>query len=77
MDIEATRTLVYGLIAKILSTPPEEITPDARLREDLDADSLDFAELTVALSEHGIHLDKAHVRESVTVEALVTLAGAA
>ncbi|WP_411107236.1 acyl carrier protein [Streptomyces sp. cmx-4-9] len=77
MEIEATRELVHGLIAKILSAPPEKITPDARLREDLDADSLDFAELTAALAEHGIHLDKAHVREAVTVEALVTLAGAA
>ena len=42
---------VRSLIAQGLNINEEKITPEASLREDLSADSLDVVELTMALEE--------------------------
>ncbi|NBE97099.1 acyl carrier protein [Nonomuraea sp. KC401] len=44
-------TVVREHCAQILKVDPARVTGDALLREDLEADSLDLAELHVALEE--------------------------
>jgi acyl carrier protein len=44
-------TLVRDTCAHVLKADPGRVTAEARLREDLDADSLDLAEIHVALEE--------------------------
>ncbi|MFD3583629.1 acyl carrier protein [Streptomyces sp. NPDC058683] len=46
------------LCARVLSVPEEELVPQARLVADLEADSLDFAEMEAALEDvFGLKLD--------------------
>lgn len=40
------------LIVEVLHCPPGDVTPEARLREDLGADSLNAVELVMALEEY-------------------------
>lgn len=42
---------VREVCVEILGVPADEVTPQALLREDLEADSLDFAELVMALED--------------------------
>ena len=42
---------VLGVLVEQLGVPEEQITPDASLMEDLGADSLDIAEITLAVEE--------------------------
>ncbi len=42
---------VKGIIIELLGAAPEKITPEARFREDLEADSLDLVELIMAFEE--------------------------
>ena len=42
---------VAAIVADILSVEPDKITPDARFREDLGADSLDLVELVMAFED--------------------------
>ena len=42
---------VAAIVADILSVEPDKITPDARFREDLGADSLDLVELIMEFEE--------------------------
>jgi acyl carrier protein len=42
---------VETIVADILSVEPDKITPDARFREDLGADSLDLVELIMAFED--------------------------
>ncbi len=42
---------VRDVIVEVLGVPPEKVTPEARFREDLEADSLDLVELIMALEE--------------------------
>ncbi|GAA1650784.1 hypothetical protein GCM10009733_054780 [Nonomuraea maheshkhaliensis] len=51
MSDEEITTLVRERCASILKVHPSRVTEDARLREDLEADSLDLAELHVVLEE--------------------------
>jgi acyl carrier protein len=37
---------VKGIIADVLALEPEEVTPDARFREDLGGESIDFLDLS-------------------------------
>src|SRR5262249_23039199 len=48
---EEIMTVVRERCASILRIDPSRVTEDARLQEDLEADSLDLAELHVALEE--------------------------
>ena len=42
---------VKGIIVDLLGVEPEQVTPEARFREDLEADSLDLVELIMAFEE--------------------------
>jgi acyl carrier protein len=42
---------VKSVIVELLGVEEEEITPDSRFREDLEADSLDLVELIMAFEE--------------------------
>jgi acyl carrier protein len=40
-----------GIIVDLLGVDPDKVTPEARFREDLEADSLDLVELIMAVEE--------------------------
>ena len=42
---------VKEIIVDLLGVEPDQVTPEARFREDLEADSLDLVELIMALEE--------------------------
>ncbi len=42
---------VKGIIVELLGADPSKVTPEARFREDLEADSLDLVELIMAFEE--------------------------
>lgn len=42
---------VKKIVVDLLGVEPDQITPEARFREDLEADSLDLVELIMALEE--------------------------
>ncbi|NPA90257.1 MAG: acyl carrier protein [Chloroflexi bacterium] len=42
---------VKAIIVEQLGVEPDKVTPDARFREDLEADSLDLVELIMAFEE--------------------------
>ena len=42
---------VQKIIVDLLGVEPEKVTPEARFREDLEADSLDLVELIMAFEE--------------------------
>ena len=46
-----TETRVRGIIVELLGVEEEQVTPEARFREDLEADSLDLVELIMAFEE--------------------------
>ena len=47
----STMERVTDIIVELLGVDPESVTPDARFREDLEADSLDLVELIMAFEE--------------------------
>lgn len=48
---EETFNAVKAIIADLLGVDPEKITPAARFREELEADSLDLVELIMAFED--------------------------
>ena len=48
---EDTLSRVQNIIVDLLGVEEEEVTPDARFREELEADSLDLVELIMAFEE--------------------------
>ncbi len=42
---------VKNIIVDLLGVEPDKVTPDAKFREDLDADSLDLVELIMGFEE--------------------------
>ena len=48
---EDTFTRVKNIIVELLGVDPAKVTPEARFREDLEADSLDLVELIMSLEE--------------------------
>lgn len=59
---------VKQIIAGKMSISEEEITVDTKLKEDLQADSLDMVELVMAAEEEfGVEIEEDAVREFVTV----------
>lgn len=46
-----TETRVTGIIVQLLGVDDEQVVPEARFREDLEADSLDLVELIMAFEE--------------------------
>jgi acyl carrier protein len=51
MDTEEIYQAVSEVCAEILGVSPDAVTASALLRDDLGADSLDFAELAMALED--------------------------
>jgi len=48
---EETFNAVKAIISDLLGVDPEKITPEARFREELEADSLDLVELIMAFED--------------------------
>lgn len=60
---------IRDVIVETLNCDSDRVTPDARLREDLGADSLAAVELVMALEEStGITVDDALLNTFVTVQ---------
>ena len=58
-----------SLLAKILEVPEKDILPSAYLVEDLDADSVDLVEISLALEEEfGVHVTDDEFMQMLTVE---------
>ncbi len=51
VDKQDVEKRVREIIIELLGVKKEQVTPDARFREDLEADSLDLVELIMALEE--------------------------
>ena len=65
MEIEKIR----DIIATTLNLDPEEVTPDKSFAEDLDADSLDLAEIIMASEdEFGVTIPDEILEKVVTVQ---------
>ena len=65
MEIERIR----DIIATTLNMDPEDVTPDKSFAEDLDADSLDLAEIIMAIEdEFGISIPDEILEKVVTVQ---------
>ncbi len=47
----STEERVKDIIVELLGVAPEKVVPEARFREDLEADSLDLVELIMAIEE--------------------------
>lgn len=64
---------VKGIIANLLGADEEKITPTARFREDLEADSLDLVELIMAFEdEFGGEISDEDAQKITTVGEAVT-----
>ena len=65
MEIEKIR----DIIATTLNLDPEEVTPDKSFAEDLDADSLDLAEIIMAIEDaFGVTIPDEILEKVVTVQ---------
>jgi acyl carrier protein len=59
---------IRGIIVDLLGVEPEKVTPEARFREDLEADSLDLVELVMAFEEEfGGEISDEDVQQITTV----------
>jgi acyl carrier protein len=52
MDRSDALATMKEVAAEVLSVDPDQVTEEARFKEDLDADSLDLVELVMGLEEH-------------------------
>ena len=60
---------IKEIIASALNLDPEEITPDKSFSDDLDADSLDLAEIIMAIEdEFGVTIPDEALEKVVTVQ---------
>ncbi|MBP5153573.1 MAG: acyl carrier protein [Lachnospiraceae bacterium] len=60
---------VKEIVAKVLNLDPEEITPEKSFMEDLEADSLDLAEIIVSIEEEfGVSVPDETLEKIVTVQ---------
>lgn len=63
---------VQGIICDTLDVEADQITMDANLKEDLDADSLDAVEVIMAIEdEYGVDIDDDAIPNITTVSDLV------
>ena len=68
MDIESIIAKVDGILIEEFELSPEDVVPEARLREDLELDSLDGMDLMVALEkEFGVRVDEKRLMTLTTV----------
>jgi acyl carrier protein len=72
MEIEEIFQATTEVCAEILGVSEDSVTPSASLRDDLDADSLDFAELAMALEDRtGVHIPDGGFADVKTVQDVV------
>jgi acyl carrier protein len=68
MDREEVTTLVRDHLVTELEVKPDQIRPETRFREDLDADSLDLYELLMELEDrYGLRVSEEEAAEIQTV----------
>jgi acyl carrier protein len=69
MDNEEAFERFRTCTVEVLQVEPQQVTPDARFGEDLDADSLDLVELVMALEERfDITVEESELEGVETVE---------
>lgn len=69
---------VKQIIASTLHVSEDRVVPDARLAEDLKADSLDLAELVIAVEqEYGFTIADSEARKIKTVRDVIAYVAAA
>lgn len=69
--LSATRLKIVELISIQMIVDETEVTPGTRLSEDLNADSMDFVELTMVLEdEFNIEIDDEAAEKLLTVESI-------
>ena len=60
---------IREIVARVLNLDVEDVTPDKAFAEDLDADSLDIAEIVIAIEdEFGITVPDEALEKVVTVQ---------
>jgi acyl carrier protein len=68
--------LITLTIAENLAIDPQDVTPQANLKDNLGADSLDLIEIFNVLEEEtGKQIPKDSIREATTVQDIVDLLG--
>jgi acyl carrier protein len=61
------------LISDQLNVDADSVTPDAKFKEDLEADSLDLFELVMALEEeYGVEIPSEDLENILTVQDIIT-----
>jgi len=64
------RARIIGVIADRLDVRPEALTPETSLVDDLEADSLDLADLALTLEEHfAIRIPEEDIPQMLTIGA--------
>jgi acyl carrier protein len=68
MDRLTNLAVLREVVAEVLAIDPESVVEEAALREDLKADSLDLAEIVMALQDRlGVSLPEQGLKEITTV----------
>jgi acyl carrier protein len=68
---------IKAVIVEVLGVAPEKVTPEADLREDLEADSLDLVELIMAFEDKfGVEIPDEDAQQINTVGEAVAYAEA-
>jgi acyl carrier protein len=68
---------IKAVIVEVLGVDPEKVTPEADLREDLEADSLDLVELIMAFEDKfGVEIPDEDAQQINTVGEAVAYAEA-
>ncbi len=74
MDRAELQERVRKVFAENLSIAEDKVTPESRLREDLDADSLDLVEAVLALEEEfGLTIPEEEMEDVKTVGEAIDL----
>jgi acyl carrier protein len=69
----STEERVRDIIVELLGADPVKVVPDARFREDLDADSLDLVELIMKIEEEfGGEISDEEAQKITTVGEAIT-----
>jgi acyl carrier protein len=74
MEMAELESKVCSILAENLSVPTDQVTPQARFQEDLDADSLDLVEAVLALEEEfGVSIPEEEMEGVKTVGQAIQL----
>jgi acyl carrier protein len=71
--MDSTLDRVKGIVVELLGVDGDKVTPEARFREDLEADSLDLVELIMKIEEEfGGEISDDEAQKITTVGEVVT-----